>query len=211
MLRGTLPIVSLFLIACGGADKPAPTETSEAPLETTASPATTETAAATATPAATSPRAKATKNILDALGMTSIEGRQKARVAAMGLSEVPEYELSPSWGKSLEVVAGDTIDPSQCDRILRAAIEERDIKPAAEKRCGKLDALTAKVKAGKTPGAQSEILAHACKIDGVEATDKVTPWAVLAAALLEEELAAQPESTADEKKIPPYLRGVCAE
>ena len=211
LVLGTLAI---SLGACGGPEQPPPGGAETNGLEerrVTTEPTATATAEPTAEPIAESRRATATKNILDALGMTSIEDAQKARVAAMGLSEVPEYKLARSWQKSLEVVAGDTIDPSQCARILRVTIDEADIKPAAEKRCGKLDVLDTKVKAAKTPGAQAEIVAKACKIDGVKATDKVSPWAVLTAALIEDELAAQPESTADEKKIPPYLRGVCRE
>jgi hypothetical protein len=201
--------LALGAIGCGAPEKTPPVNAPETSAEPTSSPEVAPTSAPTAEAAAQSPRAKQTGLILKAQAEPGIDDAQKGRLTAVGLSEVPDYKLSPSWQRSLEAMGEQKIDPSQCERILRAAIDAADIKPAAEKRCGKLEALDAKLKAAKTPGAQAEALAKACKIDGVKATDKGTPWAVLTAALIEDELAAQPGTTADEKKMALPLRRVC--
>lgn len=87
-------------------------------------------------------------------------------------------------------------------------LDQPDVKPAAEKRCGNLDALRPKIMPLKG-AARTDALTKACNIEGVKGSDEVTAFAVLAAALVQDELAAQPETTAEEKVLAVHLRRLC--
>lgn len=130
-----------------------------------------------------------------------------ARVTASGLTEGDEYGLSAPWQKALQAIASSRVDASQCEMILAAALGESSVAVAAEKRCGSMEALKRTIKTGKSPPIPTAT--SACKIDGVQASDQVTPFAVIAAALIEDELAAQPATTDEERGFARRLRALC--
>lgn len=196
----------LASVACGGGQKPERAADTAVPELSTA-----PTASASSGPEAkaSSPRAKQTGLILDAMKEPDMGGYWYARMVAVGFTETGDYKLAGSWKKAFAALAGDKLDPSQCERILEATIREPDIAPAAEKRCGKLDALGKRITAGKDDAVKIAAATTACKIDGVKGSGENTAWAVVTAALVEDELAAQPETTADEKALAQRIRGLC--
>lgn len=130
-----------------------------------------------------------------------------ARVAASGLTEGDEYGLSAPWKKAFEGIVRSKADASQCEMIVAAALGESPVAAAAEKRCGSVEALKRSIKTGKAPPIPT--VTGACKIDGVQPSDEVTPFAVIAAALIEDELAAQPVTTDEERGFARRIRALC--
>lgn len=220
-----LLVTALSLQGCGGtppeptspspsAPPPSPVPPSAPPpsvapsSQASASAGATPTQEATSAAAEESPRAKATKLIVRHVGSPEIDLHQRGRIAAAGLSEEPVYGLGV-WAKALGAIVSPSIDPSQCETILRATVGEPTIRPDAERRCGPLDALGKRVQGKPSEQAVKE-LAAACKIDGVTPEPGLRPWAVLSAALVEDHLAKAPDHTPEERTIARALRHVCA-
>ncbi len=210
-----LLVSTLSLQGCGGSPPEPTTPSASAPPSSPApaSPASASavvppTQEATSPPADGSPRAQATKLIVQHVGSPEIDPHQRGRIAAAGLSEEPVYGLGV-WMKALAAVVSSKIDPSQCETILRATVAEPAIRPDAEKRCGPLDALGKRVQGMPSDRAVKE-LAAARKIDGLTPDPGLRPWAVLSAALVEDHLAKAPDHTPDERTIARALRQVCA-
>jgi hypothetical protein len=201
------------IAACGGDQaQPAP------PPAATAAPTADETpkaeapAASGSATAGESPRQKAVRLTLKAIDDPEMDpvkdAGQRARIASMGLSE-GGFGLPRGQLRAFEAVVGESVDPSQCARILGQALEET-AKPIVEKRCGSMEALLKKVSAVAAP-AKAKTLMASCKITEIEAKDpsKLNPWAVLASVVVLDELAADPESSADEKKIARAIVSLC--
>ena len=129
-----------------------------------------------------------------------------ARMVAVGLTEGGEYRLAAPWGRTFEAISSGMVDPSQCETLVAITIEQ-EFGPRAEKRCG--PGLGDKLQAAKTPAARLDVATKACKVEGVDGKAAVTAWGVIAAALIEDELAAQPETTPEEKAFLVHLRALC--
>jgi hypothetical protein len=203
----------LLCVGCGGDNqvKPGPgSATTEAPVAD--APKGEAPAASGSASAGESPRQAAAKLTLKAIDDPAMDpvkdAEQRARIASMGLAE-GGFGLPRGQLRAFEAVVGESVDPSQCARILGQALEET-AKPIVEKRCGSMDALLKKVTDAAAP-AKAKTLMAACKITDIEAKDpsKLNPWAVLASVVVQDELAADPESSADEKKIARAMVGLC--
>ncbi len=199
------PTVALLAFACGPSQKTDETPTASPTAEPTTAPDSTPTGEPSATSEPT-PRAKQTGLIAKALREPNMDPHWYARMVAVGLTEGGEYKLAAPWGKTFDVISKGTVDPSQCETLVAVTIEE-ELKSAVKKRCGA--GLGGKLKAAKTPAARIDVVTKACKIEGVKGTDGVTAWGVVAAALIEDELAAQSETTPEEKAFVPHLRALC--
>lgn len=206
-LPPTVAAFSALLSACGAS---APSAVVPAPSEPTTSSVRTPSEPATTTPSPAEPpesaRTKTTKAIASVIAEPETDAQFRARIVAVGLTE-GEYDLNPAWTRVFE--AASVVDSAQCSLLLAAAFEEPELQPAAEKRCGKLDVLASKVNAAKTLEERNARLAKACEIELTGSLQPVTPWALLASALIEDELASRADSTAEERSFPQYIRYLC--
>jgi hypothetical protein len=89
-------------------------------------------------------------------------------------------------------------------------------RPVVEKRCGSFDALKKSVENptasfGQRATARVKAVIQACKITGVPDKDIPTldPWAVLASAVVGDELGAGGQSSDDERKVAAALVYIC--
>jgi hypothetical protein len=166
---------------------------------------------ASAAPVARSPeRIKATANIKAALGMEGVDEAMRGRLAAQGLSEVKEYPLSSSQRKALEFAAGRDADPSQCETVLAAMVDDtaRDV---VEKRCGNKAELMKALSSGGPVETRLKLARTSCKSDLSDAEAKLaTPVAVVAAAVLRQQFDDDPASDDDEKAIVRHVAVVCS-
>ena len=164
-----------------------------------------------------SSRAEMTALIAKSLRQPNMDPDWYARIAAAGLTESGDYKLSAVWKLTFDriVSAADayrdlpSIGASMCEEILAAAIRDPALKPAAMMRCEPFEVLEKQLEVSRTPAARLEAMIKACKIEGVRPSDKLTAFGALAAALVEDELAAQPESTPEEKGFARRIRALC--
>ena len=164
-----------------------------------------------AAPIARSPeRLKATANIKQALGMEGVDQAMRGRLSAQGLSEVKEYPVSTRQRKALEFAASQEADPSQCERVLAAMVDET-ARAVVEKRCGNKDELMKALGNGGPIETRLKLARTSCKSDLSDAEAKVaTPMAVVAAAVLRQQFDDDPASDDDEKAIVRHVAGVCS-
>jgi hypothetical protein len=166
---------------------------------------------ASAVPVARSPeRIKATANIKAALDMEGMDEAMRGRISAQGLSEVKDYPLSGPQRKALEFAAGRDVDPSQCETVLAAMVDEtaRDV---VEKRCGNKAELMKALISGGPVETRLKLARTSCKSDLSDAEAKLaTPVAVVAAAVLRQQFDDDQASDADEKAIVKHVAVVCS-
>lgn len=209
-------LILLCSAACGADPKPPASPTQET-AATANQPAAAPTASGSTAPATElTPRQKETALILKVFAdpQTPPEPPQRARLAANGLDQGGGYGLPKEQLRALTAVAGNDVDPSQCGRILLQAVESA--KPVVEKRCGSFDALKKTVENatggfGHAKEAKVKAMIQACKITKVPDKEipMLDPWALLASAVVSDELAASGQSNDDEQKIAAALAYVC--
>ncbi len=144
--------------------------------------------------------------------LTAIDGERddtlRGRFAAVAIGEAG-FGLPPGQLAGLKAIGGGDVAPSRCSRILAATLLET-AKPLVDKRCGEMNALSKKVMS--LPAAkQTTELVRLCKIESIEAKDlsKLNAMSVLTSAVVEEELAGDPQSSPAEKKLARFVAFAC--
>jgi hypothetical protein len=164
-----------------------------------------------AAPVTRSPeRLKATANIKKALEMEGLDEAVRGDLAAQGISEVKEYPVSASQRKALEFAAGRDADPSQCESVLAAMVDET-ARAVVEKRCGKKDELMKALGSGGPIEDRLKLARTSCKSELSDGQAKLaSPMGVVAAAVLRQQFDDDPASDNDEKAIVKHVAFVCS-
>jgi hypothetical protein len=207
-----LTVTQVASCARDGALKAANTTNGEAnaalPISSQSAAVATSAAAPSSSTAPKVPRDVATGNILGALTMTHAGRFQIGQMAAAGMSE-EGYGLPAAQLKAL-VSASSNVNPRrECAVAIKAALDS-SARPIVEKRCGDYQALVAKIDQAPAPS-QAKTVIDICKLGKLDEPDlkNLSPWGILLSTVVVDELAAQPESNADEKKIAQTLVNLC--
>lgn len=196
-----LVVITAPFAACGGDPKPPPN-----------TPDTTVTAASASTSSAPaeSKRKAYAKKVADMLINPELTPSPElgARTAAVGFTE-QDFGLPAAQLKAFKAIGEQSVDPSQCARILAAMIDET-AKPIVDKRCGDAAALMKKI-AATAPANKTKEIVTACKITpAMKDVSKLEPMAVLTSAIVGDELAADSQSDDNEKKMAAALVYLCS-
>ena len=139
------------------------------------------------------------------------DNHQSARIAAEGLAEDDSYKLSSQTRKSLHAVVGESVDPSQCSRIL-AELVFRILETETTQACGDAKALEKRLLATKSEADRAKEAAKACRVEekmGFEAGTAISAPALITAVVVGQILAKDPASDADEKSLARAIRYIC--